>query len=107
MFLNDPLGVGWRHVAVPRPFRVDDRDGPLNTDAQTLAFGAIAGSIGPRDVELLHALLDVFPRLIAGFRVTAIGAQTNEQMPLQLANAKLLGHRLGWKSLGIGHGLSF
>src|SRR5262249_18321805 len=81
MFLDDPLGVFRRDVLIPRSLGIHDRNRPRGADAHALAARAIAGPIGPSDVELLHPLFQIFPRCFTDFRRDAIGPDADEEMP--------------------------
>src|ERR1700684_4030934 len=50
MFLNNPLSILRRHILIPRPLRIHDRDRPRRADAQAAAFCAIAWPIWPGEV---------------------------------------------------------
>src|SRR5512132_11620 len=87
VLLNDPLGILRRHVAVPRALRIHHRDRPGGADAQALAPGAIAWSVGAGEIQLLQPRLEVFPRRLAGRRIDAIRPDADEQVPAKLPDA--------------------
>ena len=62
--------------------------GPPVHIRQALALGAIARAIRPGQVELLHPALHVHPCRFAGLGIRAIRAQTDEEMPHDLADAE-------------------
>ena len=81
----------------------NDTNRALGADAQTLTFGAVTDAFRPREIELLEARLDVLPGFGAFRRVNAVGANADEQMSLQLSDAKATGHD-GWgKMFGVCH----
>src|SRR4029453_18057793 len=88
MFLNDALSVFRRDIFIPGAFRVDDADRSVAADAKALALRAIEGTVGPRNVELLHAPLEVDPRPLAIFEIGAVRAQANEEVTRQASNPK-------------------
>src|SRR5665213_2700586 len=103
MFLDDAFGPLGRHFIVPGSLRVNDRHRPINADAQTVAFGAVAGAFAPREVELLQALLDIFPGLLALPGLSAIGSDANEKVTSQFSDAKFRGDFGGWISVSYTH----
>jgi hypothetical protein len=88
VFLDDALRVLRRNLPIPRALRVNDRNRPSRADAQALTLCSIEGPVGSRDVELLHPALQIEPGLLPLFEIAAIGAETNEQVARQLADAK-------------------
>ena len=94
MFLDDALGIIRRDAAVPRSLRIHDADRTVGADAQALALRAIKRTVLARDVELLHAFLEVFPRLLTFVIVHAVGPEADEQMARELPDPELA-RRLG------------
>jgi hypothetical protein len=88
VFLDDALGILGSNISIPRTFRIHDADRTARADAQALALRAIEGAIRTGNVQFLHSPLQVQPRSFAIFEVRAIGAQANEEMPCQTADAK-------------------
>src|SRR5690606_26447417 len=88
VFLDDALGVFGRHLSVPAALRVHDRDRTVRADAEAGGLRPVAGTAGAGDVELLHPLLDVFPRLVAGVAVDAVGPDADEQVTRQLPDTE-------------------
>src|SRR5262249_15444998 len=88
VLLDDALGVLGRDLLVPRPFGIDERDRPLVADPQAAHPRAVARTVLAGDVQFLHPLLDVVPRLLAIVLVDAVGTETHEEMPGELADAK-------------------
>jgi hypothetical protein len=103
VFLNDPLGVFGGYLLVPGSFGVDDGDGAAGADAEAVALGSITGAVGAGDVELLHALFDVIPRLLARLGVDAIGAGADKEVAAELAHSKLGSHSGRGQALWVGH----
>ena len=91
VFLDNALGVLGRDIAIPRPFRVNDADGPPRADPEALALGPIEGSVGPGNVQFLHPALQIHPRSLAVLQIGAIRPETDEQMTRQPADAEQRG----------------
>src|SRR5262245_49813328 len=103
MFLNDPLHVFRRDVAIPGAFRIDDRDRSAVADAQTVTLGAIKRSVRAGDVELFETILQIDPGFLAGIRGDAIGTDADEQVPRELADAESGSDHVRGKVVRIGH----
>jgi hypothetical protein len=69
-----------------------------------LALGAVARAVGAGEVELLEAALEVLPRLLARLRLDAVGAEADEEVAGEPADAELRGHHFRGELLGVGHG---
>lgn len=107
MLLDDSLGILRGYIAIPGTFGINHSDRPGDADAQALAFGAIATAFGARKIQLFEPLLDVVPALFAFGGVDAIGAETDEQVPAERADAKFRCHYFGRKFFWVGHGDAF
>jgi hypothetical protein len=92
MLLNYSFSIFRSYFLIPSPLRIDHRNRPSDADSQTLTSGSITWPIRPGDVQLLHPLLDILPRLLARLLIDTIRADTNKEVTAELAHPKLLGH---------------
>src|SRR5438046_2275830 len=88
MFLDDALGIRLRDVLVPDAFGIHDRDRPARADAQAIAFCAIHRPARSSEIQFLQPLLDVVPDGLTLIEIRAIGTETDEQMSIEMADAK-------------------
>ena len=95
VFLNDALRVRGRHVPVPRAFGVHHDNRSLVADSKTETLRSVARAVGSADVQLFHPALHVVPALFAGSGIDAVGADTDEQVTAQLADAEARRRLLG------------
>ena len=72
MLLNDPLENGRVALAVPRTFRVHDRNWTTLTDAQAVGFGAKDAALF-RELQLFETPLQKIPSVQATLLVAAFG----------------------------------
>ena len=94
VFLDDAFRVFRGHEAIPRAIRIHDRGRAVGANAEAVALRAVARAVGAGDVQLFHPLFYILPCRVAGLGLYAVGADADEQMPAQLANAEL-GHGFG------------
>jgi hypothetical protein len=104
VLLDDAFGVGGGDVFVPRAFGVDDGDRAVDADAEAVAFGTKAWSAGSGEVKLLEAVFDVFPGGFADVGIDTIGADAEEEMAGEMADAELAGDFFGGDFVGVAHG---
>src|SRR5581483_5044963 len=92
VLLNDSLDILRGDILVPRPFRIDDTNGPGSADPQALALGAVAWPVRPGEVQLLEPLLEILPGFLSGLGIDAIGPEADEQVSRQLPYAEFRRH---------------
>src|SRR6476661_6121456 len=72
VFLDDAFRILGCHGSVPCALRIHDTDGAVGADAEALALRAVARTVGPGDVEILHPPFQVLPGGLTGVEIRAI-----------------------------------
>ncbi len=70
---------------IPHAFRIDDRDGALEADAQTVGAGALDDAVRSGEPDFLEAFLEELPRSEAGLEIATLGfagSCAEEDVPL-------------------------
>lgn len=73
MLLNDALEVLGSAGVIPDGIGVDDGDGPLQADAETIGLASVNETLRAAEFEFLEAVFEELPRFHPLDRITALG----------------------------------
>ena len=88
MLLDDALEIGLVTMSIPGSFRVDDGDGPLDTDPQAICLRAIDGTFRVDESEFLEALFEKLPSRFLLTRRGAVAAYAKKDVSLIVAEVQ-------------------